>query len=241
MAVVLNDTAFYGMGGAAGVLKGESPVKMVSADIRIQIPSCVVEVNYVFKNITQEAVDVPMGFPEEAVEPGGLTGKTWFKKFETWVDGVPIKPKMVKLEEFSDSIEGGYTRNWWTKEVKFGAGQSRRVRNRYVTQPGYQTPGAYFVYLVNTAENWNGKVDRLRIEVDASGFAKGTVFTVPWRVHKRVGDRVMWFWEDVEPAGRFDLTMRWPSDPGDREYMASWKDYIEGLGDSGEFAVQVVG
>jgi len=223
MALVVNDTAFYGMGGAAGVLKGESPVKMVSADIRINIPSCEVEVNYIFRNTTNKAIEVSMGFPEEAVELGGLKGKTWFKKFETWVDGKPLKTKMVKLEEYSDSIDGGYTRNWWTKEVRFGAGQTRRLRNRYVTQPGYQTPGPFFLYLVNTAENWNGQVDKLRIELNVDEFPKDSFFNVPWKPHKRHGNTVMWFWEGVEPSGRFDLTVRWPGDGLPDEVLAGWE------------------
>ncbi len=221
-AWMLNDTAFKGMGGAAGILERESPVKMVSADIRIKLPSCIVEVNYVFKNTSNKALDVPMGFPEEAVDPDGLRGHSWFKSFQTWVDGKPVNAKVVKLADFSDSVSGGYTRNWWTKQVHFKAGQTVRVRNIYETQPGYQTPGAYFMYIVNTAQNWKGNIDRLRMEVNVDGLPKDSFFNVPWKPHKRKGNTVMWFWEDVEAYGTYDLTVRWPEKDTPAEVLDGW-------------------
>ncbi len=79
------------------MMHGNTPVQMVSADIRIKIPSCEVEVNYVFENTSDKKTAAQMGFPEESVKPENSKQKTWFKSFDSWVDGKEIAGRVAPV------------------------------------------------------------------------------------------------------------------------------------------------
>lgn len=222
--LVMNDTSFSARSGNPRPMEGETPVEMVSADIRVKVPSCEVTVTYSFRNTGTKKVTATMGFPEEGYDAYlDAENRTWFKSFKSWVDGKPVDALVQKVVDESVDADMGY-KVWWVKRVDFAAGQTRTVKNVYVSQPGGDTlPREFFEYIVHTARTWKGPIGKLRLEVDASGLKKGTRYGLMSQPLKSTGDVHAWFWEKFEPSEANNLMVAWPR--GDFDYPADmdWK------------------
>jgi hypothetical protein len=122
-----------------------------------------VTVDFVFRN-DGPATTVLMGFPESGSGdvPKGPK-KSAMKAFATWVDGVLTKADWVPVK--SDQEEEYQAH--WVKEVRFAAGQTRKVRVRYRSDyGGSATPGLrHFVRYDFTGANWKGKVEESTLSV----------------------------------------------------------------------------
>ncbi|MDI9639485.1 hypothetical protein QPK87_18730 [Kamptonema cortianum] len=211
--LAVNDTYFAGQGGSATALGSMTEVRMIDADIRVKVPTCEVTVTYTFKN-EGAATTVTMGFPEEGIDSyldGGR--KTWFKKFESLVDGKLVSVTAVKDDD-PDRESYGY-KVWWTKKVEFAPGQTRKVVNRYISQPGSDTsPRKFLQYITRTAQTWMGDIKKLRIEFDCSGLPAKTRYAAVPHPHKRTNDTLKWFWENFEPTEDHDVLVAWEPSPG---------------------------
>ncbi len=226
-ALVLNDTAFSARSGNPKPMEGDTPVEMLSADIRVKVPSCEVTVTYSFRNSSGKKVTATMGFPEEGYDAFlDSQNKTWFKSFKSWVDGKPTNVLVQKVNDDSVDPDMGYS-VWWVKRIDFAAGQTRTVKNVYVSQPGGDTaPREFFEYIVHTARTWKGPIGKLRLEVDASGLKKGTRYGLMAKPLKSSGDVHAWYWEKFEPTEANNLMVAWPR--GDFDYPAEtdWKTVL---------------
>lgn len=211
-ALVLNDTSFSARSGNPKPMNGVTSVEMVSADIRVKIPSCEVTVTYSFKNSSDRKETAIMGFPEEGYDAYlDSKQKTWFKSFKSWVDGKPTPVLVQKIDDPSHDPDFGYS-VWWVKSIDFKAGQVRSVKNVYVSQPGGDTmPRDFFEYIVHTAKSWKGPIGKIRLELDASGLPKGTRYASKAKPHKVEGDKLAWYWTNLEPDETNNLWVSWES------------------------------
>jgi hypothetical protein len=154
-----NDSAITGVGGSLTLLKGEhTSVQMVRETVAMSLEpdGYRVTVDFVFRN-DGPATTVLMGFPESGSGDVPQSPRaSAMRAFGTWVDGVSAKAAWVPVK--SDQ-EGEY-RAHWVKEVRFAAGQTRKVRVRYRSDyGGAATPGLHsFVRYAFTGANWKGKV-----------------------------------------------------------------------------------
>ncbi|MBS1711917.1 MAG: DUF4424 family protein [Armatimonadetes bacterium] len=209
LALILNDTSFSAVSGTPRPMGNTSAVEMVSADIRIKVPSCEVTVVYKFRN-TGKKESVTMGFPEEGQDAYlDSKQKTWFKSFKSWVDGKPTPVLVQKVDDPSVESDLGY-KVWWVKKVDFEPGQTRTVKNEYASNYGTDAnPRRFFQYIVHTARTWKGPIGQLRIEVDTSGFVRGTHFGLPKKPHKVTGTKFAWFYTEIEPTEADDIAVYW--------------------------------
>jgi hypothetical protein len=209
-AMMMNDTSFSARSGNPKPMNDSSPVEMRSADIRVKIPSCEVTVTYSFKNTGAKSEMAIMGFPEEGYDAYlDKENKTWFKSFKSWVDGKSTPVLVQKVDDPANDPDFGYS-VWWVKTIDFKAGQVRSVKNVYVSQPGGDSmPRNFFEYIVHTAKSWKGPIGKIRLELDASGLAKGTKYATKAKPHKVDGDKLAWFWTNLDPDETNDLFVAW--------------------------------
>ncbi len=203
-------------------------VQMVSADIKIKVPSCAVTVTYLFHNTSKRTTTVTMGFPEEGYDASLDEQKTWFKSFKSWIDGVETQVMAKRVNDKDFDPDFGY-KVWWVKDVSFKAGQSRIVANAYVSQPGSSAmPNKFFEYIVHTAKNWKGNVKKLRLELDVSALKSGTRYSVYTTPNKVEGNKLAWFWENFEPSEANDLNVAWPHPEFEYPVNTDWAQFFNG-------------
>ncbi|MBX3114229.1 MAG: DUF4424 family protein [Fimbriimonadaceae bacterium] len=225
-SVLLNDSSFSAQSGNPKPMASTN-VQMVSADIKVKIPSCEVMVTYQFHNTTNKATTVTMAFPEEGYDASLENKKTWFKCFKSWIDGVETEVIAKRVDDKDYDPDFGY-KVWWVKDVPFKANQSRIVANTYVSQPGSSAmPDKFFAYIVHTAKNWKGNVKKLRLELDVSGLPKGKHFAVQSKPNKITGNKLAWFWENFEPSTQNDLFVQWPHPEFEYPNDINWFEFFQ--------------
>ncbi|MBX3097207.1 MAG: DUF4424 family protein [Fimbriimonadaceae bacterium] len=205
-ALALNDSAVMGVGGVVTQFDETTKVRMLGERILIDVAKAQVDAYFTFQNTGPRTV-VTMGFPEEG---GGDISvptdekPTWFKSFESWVDGERFET--VRRVGKGDDI---YYRQWWVKEVPFGGGQVRRVRNLYTTQHGGNAMGQTFlVYVLATGAPWKGTIARGEVRADITGLPPGIIGARPpgW---VREGNELVWRFTDKEPTEEDNVTVTW--------------------------------
>lgn len=161
MVLRRNDSGISGVGGSLTLIKGEhTSVRMVRETVTMTLEpeDYLVTVDFVFRN-EGPAATVIMGFPESgAGDVSANPTKSAMRSFTSWVDGAVVKTRWVPVKSRPD--EGEY-KSHWVKEVRFGAGQTRKIRVRYRSYYGGSASGGLstFVRYDFTGANWKGKVD----------------------------------------------------------------------------------
>lgn len=164
-----NDTWVAGTGGTIQAMNGEHPsIRMVRETVRMDLYANDYQttVDFEFQN-TGSATTVQMGFPESGYI--GVDGpeaerkaarKTYYKNFMTSVDG----RKTPATRQQATVKDGDYTA-YWTKSVRFGTGQTRKVQVTYRSPYGGTAFGTLhtFANYDFTGGNWKGKVDESRL------------------------------------------------------------------------------
>jgi hypothetical protein len=184
-----DDGAMDGVGGALHAMKEHPSIVMQSEVVTVRISDYTADVRclFVFHN-TGQATTVKMGFPESGGGDGvDTTHPRGFDWFRSWVDGKPVRTK-------TEGLTSGETRyhRWRTKQVKFGAGQTRRVEVRYRAGLGGVSDGSCtFTYVMSTGASWKGKIGHAKVTirfVDMPGASdssarpiNGTVEVKEWR------------------------------------------------------------
>ena len=140
---------------------------MVKEDVKIDLTDKGVNVHatFSFKNHGSATV-VKMGFPDEStVNVGGNT----IQKFESTVDGKPVKVQKVRVK--SDS---GYEfASAWVKTVPFEKDQERTVVVDYFAVHGVSEFGIVFdTYTLETGSTWYGNIQEGVVSVDWSKMHK---------------------------------------------------------------------
>lgn len=177
-SLCLADDAWIGNGGTPRLMGDHPTIRMVSEVVKISVGSqdTTADCSFVFHN-SGPAMDVRIGFPDEdSSREGEPDSKSVFKRFDSWVNGKPIK--VAKLIGKDGDV-------WQVKTIHFPKGATMRVRDRYVvpTGSGIQSDTyilSYAAYLVHTGASWKGTIGSAKFEFKLdSGFPKPTKL-YPW-------------------------------------------------------------
>jgi hypothetical protein len=145
-----DDTAITGISGAIQPMKSHPSVVLRSQVIKIKLSPKYADVDCTFVlHNTGKATSVLIGFPESG---GGdiVVPKMGFEYFRSYVDGKRVQVRVQ--EQRRDAHPGGYFR-WYLKRVRFGAGQTRVIRNVYRAPLGAISTGHnFFDYILETVE-----------------------------------------------------------------------------------------
>ncbi|MCC6402634.1 MAG: hypothetical protein IT207_01350 [Fimbriimonadaceae bacterium] len=192
-----NDSAVIGVGGTVEAFDTATKVRMASEHIEVDFARRKVYADFSFHNLG-EATTVTMGFPEEGtgdIQPPTPAKPTHFISFESWVDHRP-----VKTELWRGDIHEMYYKQWWIKSVDFAAGQTRRVRNVYVTQYSSDIMTIErMTYVLGTGRPWQGSIGSAKVVFDIGGVPEGDLMLVSPRPTRRSKNLLVYEFKDFEP------------------------------------------
>jgi hypothetical protein len=167
-----NDTELT-FGGTPRPLNGNTTVSMKNEYVKMVIDDewVTVDCRFTFEN-KGPARKVRMGFPDQGGEPDEdehgkpLPVKGTFKVFKSWVDGKPVKTKVIKGE--------GYGDRWHVKVVEFPANSTLQVRDYYKVEVGSSvafSPVSVRMaeYVLHTGASWHGNIGRSVVEAEFKG------------------------------------------------------------------------
>lgn len=216
------------MGGVGGTLKPQNSEDIVMQEevvnITLSRKGAKVECVYVFHN-TSSAQTVVMGFP-------GILGEeeSPVKKFKAYVNGKPVK---VEKKEISEEGDNQTYRIWYTHKVSFKAGETKVVKNTFLSPysgvPVGTLPGTnesfvinYFEYILETGNTWKGKIGKVKINVKVTGdltlndliapaddwegrYKKGDYAISPPGFKILEPDKIYWEFRNLEPTKKNNI------------------------------------
>jgi hypothetical protein len=192
-----NDSAVVGIGGVIKPMENHPSIVLRSHVVKIKLTPEYADVDCTFVlHNTGKATRVLIGFPESG---GGdiVVPKMGFRYFRSYVDGKRVQVRVQ--EQRRDVDPGGYFR-WYLKRVRFGAGQTRVIRNVYRAPLGAISTGHdFFDYILTTGASWKGKIGRSDIIVELSGLDHVVDLEIRPEGYRRVGNRIVWRLENYEP------------------------------------------
>jgi hypothetical protein len=192
-----NDSAVVGVGGVIKPMENHPSIVLRSHVVKVKITPEYADVDCTFVlHNTGKATRVLIGFPESG---GGdiVVPKMGFEYFRSYVDGKRVQVRVQ--EQRRDVDPGGYFR-WYLKRVRFGAGQTRVIRNVYrAPLGGISTGQSFFHYVLTTGASWKGKIGRSDIIVELSGLDHAVDLEISPKGYRRVGNRIAWRFENYEP------------------------------------------
>jgi hypothetical protein len=192
-----NDSAVVGVSGVIKPMESHPSIVLRSHVVKIKLAPAHADVDCTFVlHNTGKATRVLIGFPESG---GGdiVVPKMGFRYFRSYVDGKRVQVRVQ--EQRRDVDPGGYFR-WYLKRVRFGAGQTRVIRNVYRAPLGAISTGHdFFDYILTTGASWKGKIGRSDIIVELSGLDHVVDLEIRPEGYRRVGNRIVWRLENYEP------------------------------------------
>lgn len=155
-----------GVGGTIELMNEHPGISMVAEHVsaRIFAAEGEAEVECLFILTNHGPADtVRVGFPEFY---GGATESVPFERFRSFVDGE--EAPCVRTAGHAGS--GGAIEYWWVKDVVFGAGETRIIRDEYRAPVGGSVGdalGAYdqFEYTLYTGASWKGPIEAATVTV----------------------------------------------------------------------------
>ncbi len=209
-----------------------------------------VEVLYTFENLTDEAVTVSMGFPEDC-------GYDCWMEDEDWVTYGGDLWESYKLFDFGAAeADGGEfevsfvnemdadteAMNWYLYDVDFEAGEEKRIVNYYWLMPSSYKTGQWFSYILETGASWRESIESVDIYVNFNGDL--SVFDVDQLSPEGYefdifGDdgTVSWHFENLEPTEDDNISVSYyPPSYGDFLCAVMPEEY--GDGDASSFLEQ---
>lgn len=213
-----NDSALRGLSGGTLKPMNEHPsVRLVKerVTVRLGTETATVRCEFHLKN-EGKACEVKMGFPEHAWAYGDGGTNLRMSEFRSRVDGRLVKmkyqvspkpPKRFRDEEMSYEA-------WYTKIVKFPAGQTRVVVDTYKCEIGGwgDVSGEYFLlfsYILQTGRSWKGKIGDAVISVDAPAYPRRhfDVTGSPAGYEQR-RTALVWTLRDFEPKADIEVKIK---------------------------------
>ena len=180
------DNAALTAGGRPTMLDRHPSISMESEVVKLVVHWNRVDAEAVFVFANHGAAcNVTMGFPDFGLWAYGYRKTkpgTMFKSFHSFVDGSPVKTKLV--------LDRDHRGQWQTKVVSFKANGKRVVREVYTTAMGGaavdKEPWAFACYLLHTGASWKGNIGKATITVafDPDSEVKGTIDMVYGEVGK---------------------------------------------------------
>lgn len=184
-ALGLPNDGWVGYTGAPRIEGKHPTVRMVDEVIHLKIGRdfMTADCRFTFKN-EGNAASVRIGFPDHDsdnyLDPKkGI--QSIYSSFKSYVDGKPMKTKLIDASE---------DMGWQVKTVKFGKGQTRRIRNVYSVELGKlalsgkwssnrEPRGLCGQYILSTGRSWKGNIGSTKIIVD---FEKSSLVKTPIQV-----------------------------------------------------------
>ncbi len=151
--------------GAPNLVRDDHAVELVSAFLhaRVEAESMHLECVYVLRN-RGDSTSVRMAFPGIRDAPGGVRGRSPFREVESFVDGVPVRPRT--LADTSDDRPSDAFLTWWLEAVPFAAHQTRCVRDVYQGEGLLTLRNGDFGYeLFPPGRGWAGPIGTCEIVV----------------------------------------------------------------------------
>lgn len=226
-AALANDGAFYGTGATVFPVKDDA-IALDTEDLRITqagptagyyVDHWRVEVVYGFRNTTDKAVEVQMGFPEWCVQtpdnyeelPEKCTEWT-IEDFTIDIDGQEKSATIKRAKKGQGRLAELEYHRVHTFTVKFAPNQRRTIRHTYRHRGGITSPDCSdMTYILKTGSLWAGKIGTLDIRAEVieqfdrienyDGWLKGEDGLPKPRITKTEAGQVMeWSLRDHEPT-----------------------------------------
>jgi hypothetical protein len=184
-----DDTAIEQVGGTIHPLAEHGTVRLESEHVHARIDPerrlAQVECVFFLRN-TGPAARVPIGFPESEGGP--------FEDLRSFVDGEEVavvrEPSKGKAVTF-----------WWTKEVEFGADETRVIRDVYSAPVGASSDGRYlFLYVLHTGSSWSGTIGAISVVIEFVGDRSPSDMSSYPAPASSTAWEARWHWTDAEPG-----------------------------------------
>ncbi len=205
-----NDGAVHNVGGTVRAMAEHPTITLLAEHVRVRVfrRHATVECVFFLRNDGPDT-SVTMGFPDYS--GGAVDTRTGphFEFFESYVDGEKVDTEITS----SDRAEGTAITHWWTKDVEFAEGETRVVRDLYLSGLGGDADhNLWFTYLLHTGASWAGNIGAASIEVTFVDFGTEQLANVEPEPSGQDEGGVWWSFCDVEPGmdgAPKEISVRW--------------------------------
>ena len=133
------------------------------------------DITYTFKNISEEAVDIKMGFPEfcdyecrDSSSRDKLQDFKTFKKQNNKWEEIAVE-KQAGTEELQINEYDSEVPNWYVSELTFPPGNTE-IKNTYWAIPNsYKAGMSWTNYTLSTGSSWKNSIESAKIVVTFHG------------------------------------------------------------------------
>ena len=190
-ALKADDAPVMGIGGTIRPMQEHPTIEMVAEYVHAWLARDQIKVECVFLLRNDgPATTVQIGFPNNG---GGEVGDYLpFREFHSYVNGQPVD--VAIMPDTSDSTSVFLT--WWVKEVYFGPGELKSIRDEYTAAPGM----GIFGYSLSTGSAWAGSIgvgDIIVTLIDIPDSSLALVHPMPT---SRGAGELRWHFEKLEPT-----------------------------------------
>ena len=158
-------------------------IQMVREKIQVDVVAsdeAFFQINYIFKNLTDQPQKVTMGFPEFGEAPS----EPRLKNFTILIDGKSVTPRTVDntpAKYWTPPSDADVELNrWYTTTVDFLPFQEIAMINTYTQQgkggEGHSTKWVDFYYILETGGSWANNIEQIDWEINLS--------PGPWTIDK---------------------------------------------------------
>lgn len=242
-----NDGAFYGTGATVFPVQDDAialdteqlTIRQAGPTADYYVDHWQVEVVYGFRNTTDKAVTVQMGFPEWCVQTPDnyedLPEKCaeWtIRDFTIQIDGTPAKATVKRATPGKDTLAEMDYHRVHTFPVTFAPNQRRTIRHTYHHRGAISSPWcSEMTYILKTGALWKGAIkqlditaeviDRFKQVTDYDGWLEGTDGKPKATVEKTANGTIYrWALRDHEPKHDLGLLLCEPDGVARLEAMA---------------------
>jgi hypothetical protein len=175
-------------------------VRLVAEHVHARIfdKYALVECVFFLRNEGPETI-VEMGFPCYMGEE-----KRRFEEFRSYVDGQEVEIEIVEDRDQHPAV-------WYCKDVHFGEGELKVIRDTYRGGYGGNTMGdIWFTYILHTGASWKGTIGSVSIVYSLEDFGTDRLFRIDPAGSGMDGSEVRWALADYEPGQPRDVvTVVW--------------------------------
>lgn len=230
-----------GTGSNASSPNGQSPdIQMVNETINLEIHPPIsyepfdstmpkaggytnVDVQYLFKNHSNTAVTVKMGFPETCREsfncshesdPDLQPNSTILNEFKAFLNGQEIA---VTFEEGTRDPETYTTTNWYTSSVTFAPNEEKTIRNTYWITHSHYKYDSWTNYTLETGATWKGVIEEVNVIAKLIPPAGGVEFS-PYNLvtvtpdgftYDFANNSIRWKLKNLEPTSDHNIQINY--------------------------------
>lgn len=186
---------------------GDSGIVMESEYVNAKFFSSGMDVRceFNFRNPTDREINILMGFPIGTDQPGedrgGFSDDTKLHDFSTVIDGQKVDVEIEKGFPSEHSEDKFNFPEWYTWNVNFKPGQSRKVVNTYRVKNYYNSIGqVHLGYVLVTGAVWEGNIGYAKISFDMGNAKPYHIENISPAGFRFEGDNLVWEFRDFEPT-----------------------------------------